>query len=120
MASVPDAPESRGERRRFPRVDVPAHAFHLTVVHDIEVVDISSTGVMFTSLGDLQVGQRARLLTVLGGRPFSAALELRRLERESPLSPDARRSRFGAIFLSMDETSQQALHRFLRIGTPEP
>lgn len=103
------------ERRRYPR-QAPAHAARLSVpaVHDVEVLDISQSGILFWCRAPLHVGQRAQIRTVLDRDPFTASIEIVRMERD--LHYTRNRQYFGARFVAIDETSQRNLQRFLVLG----
>jgi PilZ domain len=103
------------ERRRFARHETAKEGrLGLPVVHDVELVDISHTGLLFSCTGSLKVGQRAQVRVLLGREPFSASIEVVRIERETLVPRNAGRIRFGAIFTAVDENSQRNLQRFLR------
>ncbi len=110
-----DLEERRRHRRLTPDEDV---RLSLSVLLEVEIIDVSTSGLMFSSEVELTIGHRLQVLTLLGGEPFSAWVDVRRAERESPLSPQARRCRYGAAFVAIEEKSRRNLQRFLSHGSP--
>jgi PilZ domain-containing protein len=101
------------ERRRHPR-SAPHEASELLWpgVVDIEIMDLSLTGVAFSASAELPVGRRVQVRTVLGGAPFSAAAEVIRTE----LGTQTRRTNrylVACIFPNLDDANRKTLGRFL-------
>jgi hypothetical protein len=109
-----DFEERRGRPRLMPDEDL---RLSLSVLLEVELIDLSTSGLMFSSEVELTIGHRLQVVTLLGGEPFSAWVDIRRAERESPLSPEARRCRYGAAFVAIEEKSQRNLRRFLSQGS---
>ena len=109
-----DSDERRHRPRLIPHDDV---RLSLSVLLEVELIDLSTSGLMFSSEVELTIGHRLQVLTLLGGEPFSAWVDIRRAERQSPLSPQARRCRYGAAFVAIEEKSQRNLQRFLSQGS---
>ncbi|HKY21201.1 MAG TPA: PilZ domain-containing protein [Vicinamibacterales bacterium] len=76
----------------------------------VELIDISTTGVLFASPMGLDVGEKGKLRVRLGDRSFAAQIEVRR--------SDARKStqtshRLGAMFVSLDDGNRLHLEDFI-------
>jgi hypothetical protein len=98
------------ERRRHPRVEpAPDVRLSIPVVHDVKVLDLSQSGLVFWCGAPLDVGQRAHLRTVIDRQPFAATVEIVRVER--PHGPDGRSC--GARFVGLDEANRARLDAFL-------
>jgi len=76
----------------------------------VELIDISTSGVFFTSPVLLPAGERAQLRLRLGERSFSAEVEVRRGHAQG-----TRHSGFplGAVFTVLDDASRFTLDDFL-------
>jgi hypothetical protein len=98
------------ERRRHPRVE-PNSTVRLSmpVVHDVKVLDVSRSGLLFSTGAALVVGQRAHIRTVIDRQPFAAVVEVVRADRS--VSPDGRC--FAARFSALDEANRARLETFL-------
>lgn len=76
----------------------------------VELLDVSTLGVLFAAPTALEVGDRGELRVRLGDRSFIGQIEVRR--------SDARRSlnatyRMGAAFVSLDESNRLHLEDFI-------
>src|SRR5262245_1151851 len=97
------------ERRRAPRFDVQTKDMAvLPVTRSVRILDISLSGVLLESAHGARVGTRGRLLMELSGMPFSADVEVRRVQS----TPTNDRHRIGAMFLSLSAEHQQMISRF--------
>ena len=101
------------ERRRYPRSG-PDEAPDLLwpAVVDIEILDLSLTGVAFSASSELGLGRRVQVRTVLSGAPFAATAEVVRSE----VGTQTRRTNrylVACTFVSLDDTSRKTLGRFL-------
>jgi hypothetical protein len=101
------------ERRRYAR-RAPAQDARLSlpVVHDIQVADISESGMLFWCGSALRVGQRVRFRVLLDREPFTASAEVVRTDAER--DPTRSRHCIGARFVALDENSARTLKRFLQ------
>jgi hypothetical protein len=99
------------DRRRTVRVAPPSPAeIQWPTWSTIELIDISTTGVLFSSPVALAPGDRGQLRLRLGERSFNAELEIRR----GHLHPSTRTGyRVGATFTVLDEGSRFTLDDFL-------
>lgn len=117
MPDVPDfsgSPDATAERRRFPRVSPDADLqMCVPAVVDAEVLDISSAGALISTAAPLQVSQRALLRTLLGGEPFSAWFEVRRIGDSTGRGSEIRHH-FGVTFAPLQEQAQRTLQRFVK------
>ena len=76
----------------------------------IELIDISTTGVLFASPVAMTAGETGQLRMRLGERSFNADVEVR---RGNSTGPKAGSYRVGAEFTSLDEPSRMTLDDFL-------
>jgi c-di-GMP-binding flagellar brake protein YcgR len=105
---------ARPEKRRYPRfAPIPGTRLSVPTVHDVEVADISQNGVLFWCRNPFHVGQRAQIRALLDREPFTASIEVVRLEQQEHSARTDRRHRVGARFVSVDDNSQRNLQRFL-------
>jgi len=76
----------------------------------VEVIDISTTGVLFACPVAVEVGEKGKLRMRLGERSFAAHVEIRRTDsRKAP--PLAHR--LGAAFITLDDGSRMHLEDFI-------
>jgi hypothetical protein len=76
----------------------------------VEVVDISTSGVLFVSPQPLDVGETGQLRMRLGERSFAAQVEVRRSDTRKTPHPN---HRLGATFVSLDEVNRVNLEDFV-------
>ena len=118
MDSQHDAPSSSplgfAERRRHPR-SAPAVDFVVSIptVVQIELLDISASGALFSTTAHVAPGHRCQLRTLLEREPFSALVEVLRVEPGTQSSLE-RRSHVGLRFGGIDENSRRTLQRFVK------
>ena len=114
----PEPMDTRGEatpieRRRHVR-SAPHESSELLWpgVVDIEIMDLSLTGVAFSASSELPIGRRVHVRTVLGGAPFSAMAEVIRSELGTQMR---RTNRYlvACIFPNLDDANRKTLGRFL-------
>lgn len=104
------------ERRRYPRVAPPLDLeLVVPVVEDVEVLDISSRGVLLSMATHVRVGQRAQVRFLLQREPFTAVVEAIRVDPGTQVGA-SRRFHVGAVFTSLDESAKRTLGRFLGDG----
>lgn len=76
----------------------------------IKLIDVSTTGVLFSSTTPLEPGERGELRVRLGEGSFAAQVEVRRTDvRKAPSSS----YRAGAAFVSLDEANRLHLEDFI-------
>jgi hypothetical protein len=106
-----EKPTNMVERRRTVRVTPPSQSeIQWPSWSTIELIDISTTGVLFTSPLPLDAGHKGQLRMRLGERSFNAEVEIRRGQSERTQQTVYR---LGAAFTSVDETSRFTLDDFL-------
>lgn len=117
MANAHDGsgdPPAFQERRRHPRqrpaVDL---AINLPATYNAEVLDISSGGALISTPAHLAIGQRGQLRTLLEREPFSAIVEVLRVDVGTRAGAE-RRNHVGLGFVSLDDNSRKTLNRFVR------
>lgn len=117
MANAHDGTEPRPpveERRRHSRHRPAAGiALNLPATYNAEVLDISSGGALISTPGPVAVGQRGQLRTLLEREPFSAIVEVLRVELGTRAGAE-RRNHVGLGFVSLDDNSRRTLNRFVR------
>jgi len=96
------------ERRRFPRV-VMSHDSRvvLPLTVPVKVIDVSLGGVLLESTPPVNVEARGILRVSMGGAPFAANIEVRRVSDV----PGSRIS-VGARFVSVSVEHRQVIERF--------
>jgi hypothetical protein len=72
------------ERRRFPRVRVPAEQVAVTLATSapVQVLDVSESGMLVLAAQPVSVGRRGRLDVRLGDDPVSLEVEVQRVETD--------------------------------------
>jgi len=76
----------------------------------VELIDISTTGVLFASPVAVEIGEKGELRVRLGERSFAAQIEVRRGDsRNASHAP----YRLGAAFVSLDEGNRLHLEDFI-------
>ena len=102
---------STADRRRTVRVAPPkSPEIRWPAWSTVELIDISTVGVFFTSPVPLSAGDKAHLRMRLGDRSFNAEIEIR---REHTRSVKQSGYPLGAVFTSLDEASRLTLDEFL-------
>lgn len=102
------------ERRRCPRhrpsLDL---AVSIPIVVHAEVLDISAGGALVSTPAHVAPGHRCQLRTLLDREPFSASVEVLRVEpgTKANLEP---RSHVGLRFGVLDDNSRRTLQRFVK------
>jgi PilZ domain len=111
MRPVQSSPREGGERRTSPRFTPGADAeIGQPNWFTVELVDLSTTGVLFGSPTRLEMGDKGKLRVRLGDRSFSAEIEVR---RSDPRKTAHTTCRLGAQFVSLDEGSRLHLEDFI-------
>ena len=117
LLSTPRIPGRRedvraaADRRHSVRVTPPSPSeIQWPVWSTIELVDISTSGVLFVSPITLVPGDKGQMRLRLGDRGFTAEVEIR---RGAPERAKGATYRVGAAFLSLDEASRFTLDDFL-------
>ena len=99
------------ERRRFPRYEVSPNEFgELPSSSSVRIVDISTAGALLESEQSATIGNRGRLRTSIGGRPFFAEVEVRRVSA----GPGSAGHRIGVMFVDIAPEHQEMIERFTR------
>ena len=97
------------ERRRAPRYDVAGDQLAvLPVSMSVRVLDISLSGVLLESRQPAKEGSRARLRLNVGGVPFSADVEIRRVTSTGVQGSH----QLGAMFVDLAQELKQIITRF--------
>lgn len=107
-------PEAFLERRREPRVPMNGgYTVDVPTALTVRLVDISNAGVLLASPQKLQIGQKARLRTMLGNDPVNADIEVRRVAEGGAEGGPRGGYRIGAVITGMDATSGRSVRHFL-------
>jgi len=83
---------------------------------EAQVLDISAAGALVSTAGQLQPGERAHLRVLLGREPFSAWVEVRRLQPGTVVGEESRQH-VAVSFVALDDTSRRTLQRFVKEDT---
>ena len=111
MRPVQSAPRDSMERRATPRFVAGSDAeLEQPQWATVELLDVSTTGVLFSSPALLPLGERGELRARLGHASFSAQVEVR---RTAPPRPPSQGHRVGASFVSLPEGSRLHLEDFI-------
>ena len=102
------------ERRRTPRV-MPRDGAEINrpTWTTVELVDISTSGVLFFGADAMAIGQKGQLRMRLGDNGFAGQIEVRRVDMHTAPSKGYR---IGAVFSALDEASRQTLEEFIGTG----
>ena len=111
MRPVQSAPREGTERRRAVRFNAGGDTeLGQPTWSTVRLIDVSTTGVLFSSPTPLMVGERGELRVRFGEGSFAAQIEVRRTDvRKTPHSAYGA----GAVFLSLDEVSRLHLEDFI-------
>jgi c-di-GMP-binding flagellar brake protein YcgR len=102
------------ERRRYERRRVgPDLALTIPTVVNAEVIDISAGGAMVSTPAQVVPGHRCRFRTLLDREPFSASVEVLRVE-EGTRNGFELRHHVGLRFGGLDDNSRRTLQRFVK------
>ena len=97
------------ERRRAPRYPLVHHeAAVLPFSLSVQLLDISQTGVMIQCAQHAKEGSRGRLRFNLGGQPFNAEVEIRRVG----VGLGGTGYKIGARFIDLSEEHRQMIQGF--------
>jgi len=99
------------ERRRAVRVVLDGQAAQMLSNLDVQVLDISTAGVLLQTSQRVEPGMRGCLRLNLWGRPFSADVEVRRVKQ---LGDGARNAGYdvGAVFVGIMQDQRQLIEQF--------
>ena len=103
------------ERRRTTRV-TPTSGVNASVAVSlpVRVLDVSRSGVLLESKGELRVGDRAELKAAIGDRSLSLVIEVRHVSLES--TPRAgMRYKAGAVFIEPSSEQRRMIDRLLGV-----
>ena len=102
------------ERRATPRFDVPSgELVVLPFPLNIQVLDISTAGVLLQATRPIEVGTRASLRINLEGTPFHAEVDVRRVSAE-PAGKE-QLYRIGAQFVEISAEHRRIIERFTNL-----
>lgn len=102
------------ERRRAPRREVvDGELAVLPWGMSVQILDISTTGVLAQSGQSARTGATGRLTLTLSGQPFSADVEVRRVDPVAG-SGDCR---LGMMFIDLSLESRRTIERFTQQHT---
>lgn len=109
-AGHPGFLERRLYARHAPGPDV---TITIPTVVDAEVLDISAGGALVSTPAQLDRGHRCRFRTLLDREPFSASVEVLRVD-EGTRNGLERRNHVGLRFGGLDDNSRRTLQRFVK------
>jgi hypothetical protein len=97
------------ERRRAPRREVvDGELAVLPWATSVQILDVSTAGVLVQSAQSARPGATGRLTLTLGGEPFSADVEVRRV---TP-APGTGDCRIGMMFIDLSADNRRTIERF--------
>jgi hypothetical protein len=86
----------------------------MPVSAEAQVLDISAAGALVSTANHLKEGARAHFRVLLDRQPFSAWVEVRRLEPGTMVGSGEARQHLGLSFVALDEASRRTLQRFVK------
>jgi len=108
-------PEAFHERRRFPRTTVAGgHELKIPLQMTVQLLDISTSGVLVAAPQPLEPGARAQIQARLGADPVLMEVEVERLASNGEPGKAAGRYRLGASIVTIDEAGRRGIQKFLR------
>jgi hypothetical protein len=96
------------ERRQFPRRKLENEFTKVRSLSKVQVLEISIAGVLLRTSRSFAAGATGTLRLNLGGLPFTASLQIRRVASDSTLG-----HLLGAAFLGLTPENVQLLTRFV-------
>ena len=106
------------ERRQHQRRRAPDDLLlTISTVVNAEILDISAGGALVSTPAQETKGHRCQLRGLLDREPFSALVEVLRVE-EGTRNGLEQRYHLGLKFGGLDENSRRTLQRFVRDGKP--
>jgi hypothetical protein len=113
LVPVQTTPREGPERRATPRfIAVADTVLEQPTWSTVELIDVSTIGVLFSCPTGPDLGERGELRVRLGDAPFAAQVEMRRSD-ERKVSHTHTAFRVGAAFVSLDETNRLRLEDFI-------
>jgi hypothetical protein len=109
------------ERRRSPRATTIGAQSWLSVASTwpVQVVDLSMSGMAFSSPYGLEVGRTAVVRATLGSAPFNGQIRVCWSRPRGSMSSIQPSFKIGAVFLPLEDTSRRALESFLKVSSHE-
>ena len=98
------------ERRQHPRRQVEGEFAGVQATLSVRILDMSVSGVLLQSSRPVQVGERGSLRLSLGGRPFTADVEVQRVSTASPASGGYR---IALAFVAVTPEHSNLIERFV-------
>ena len=116
-------PELFTERRRSPRASTARSLSWLSVpsTWPVQLVDLSISGMAFTSPYGMDIGRTAMVRATLGNEPFTGQIRVCWSRPRAAHAASSPRQPFeiGAVFLPLEDTSRRALESFLKLSPHE-
>ena len=109
------------ERRRSPRTTTIGAQSWLSVASTwpVQLLDLSMSGMAFSSPYGLDVGRTAVVRATLGRAPFNSQIRVCWSRPRAAMSSIQPAFVIGAVFLSLEDTSRRALESFLKVSSHE-
>jgi len=111
---TPGFPERRKHQRRPAPADL---LLTISAVVNAEILDISAGGALVSTPAQETPGHRCQLRGLLDREPFSALVEVLRVNEGSRAGVE-QRYHLGLRFGALDDHSRRTLQRFVRDGKP--
>ena len=109
------------ERRRSQRALTSGFQSWLSVpsTWPVQLLDVSMTGMAFSSPYRLEVGRTVLVRTALGREPFTGEIRVCWSRQRGPRNSVWHGFEVGAVFLPLEDSSRSALESFLKVATHE-
>lgn len=118
MSTAPDSGAQPSERRRHPRqLPPPTLELAIPIISQGDVIDLSESGALISTLIPFSLGDRARLSLLVGREPFGAWGTVVRVEEGTRMGRTLR-YHIGLKFTVIDEQNRLVLQRFVRREPP--
>lgn len=109
------------ERRQSQRVLTSSLQSWLSVpsTWPVQLLDVTMTGMAFSSPYGLEVGRTLLVRTALGREAFAGEIRVCWSRQRGPLHSVWHRFEIGAVFLPLEDSSRSALESFLKVAAHE-
>ena len=109
------------ERRRSQRATAAGSQSWLSVpsTWPVQLLDVSMSGMAFTSPYGLEVGRTVTVRTTVGREAFTGEIRVCWSSRRDPHNSIRPRFGIGAVFLPLEDSSRSALESFLKVAAHE-
>jgi hypothetical protein len=85
----------------------------------VQLLDLSMSGMAFSSPYGLEVGCTVVIRTMLGPEAFTGEVRVCWIAHRGPLKSARPQFEIGAVFLPLEDTNRSALESFLKLAAHE-